>query len=259
MLNRLFVSTLALALLSGASTLAQRQQSVQVDAARERARVPYEAGLEHLRSEAFDAAVKSFQQAIELDPTFDMAYYMLGRTHMMTKSYTLAVAALTRSRNLHLAESASQLLNKQEIQSIRRRRLDEITDRINDLQAALDAGGRRDADRIRTEIQMLKERKRQIEDAERQLTPERAVPSYVSLSLGSAHFRSGNLAEAEKAYLAAIAADSNVGEAHSNLAVVYMETGRYPQAERSIEAAEKAGLRVAPALKEEIKKRKRGS
>jgi Tfp pilus assembly protein PilF len=259
MMKRLFLTTITITLLSAASALAQRQQSVQVDLARERARPAYEAGLEHLRAEKFDAALKSFQDAIELDPEFDMAYYMLGRTHMMTKSYTSAVAALAKCRDLHLAESSSDLLTKQELQSIRRRRVDEITDRINDLQAALDAGGRRDADRIRTEIQMLRERKRQIEDAERQLTPERAVPSYVSLALGSAYFRSGKLAEAERAYLATVAADPKVGEAHSNLAVVYMETGRFADAEKAVEAAEKTGFRVAPALKAEIKKRKSGT
>jgi Tfp pilus assembly protein PilF len=257
MLIRLFHWTVAIALLTGAPVAAQRQSSLQVDAGRERARPAYTAGMGHLRVEAFDAAAKAFQEAIELDPTFDMAYYMLGRTHMMTKNYASAVLALTRCRDLHVAESSSQLLTNQEIQSIRRRRVDEINVRINDLQAALDAGGRRDADRIRAEIEMLRERKRHIEDAERQLTPQRAVPSYVSLALGSAYFRSGKLADAEQAYLAALAADSKVGEAHSNLAVVYMETGRLAEAERAVKDAEKAGFKVLPALKEEINKRKR--
>lgn len=63
------------------------------------------------------------------------------------------------------------------------------------------------------------------------------------------------MAEAEAAYKAAVAADSKVGEAHSNLAVVYMETRRFSEAERAVAAAERAGYRVHPDLKKEIKAR----
>ena len=256
MLNRLLLCTFAMALLPAASAPAQTvtQQSV-IDAARERAQAPYQAGMEHLRSEAFDAAIKSFQQSIELDSTFDMAYYMLGRTYMMTKSYASAVIALSKCRDLHLAESTKKLLTKQEVQQYRRQRIGEIDDRITDLEAAIARPGTRNIAQMKTEIQMLQERRRQIADAERELTPDRAVPSFVSLALGSAQFRSGNLPEAEKAYRATVAADPKVGEAHSNLAVVYMETGRFGEAEKAIAAAERTGFRVLPALKEELKKR----
>ena len=254
MLIPFYQCVVVITLVAGASVAAQRQQSQQ-DFARERARQPYLAGLEYLQAEAFDRAARSFEEAIKVDPTFDMAYYMLGRTHMLTKSYVSAIAALTKCRDLHLAESRRQSLNKQEVQQQRRRRLDEIDERIGQLEQAIRAGGR-DGDRLRSELTMLQERKRQVADAERELAPERAVPAFVSLSLGSAYFRSGKLAEAEEAYRATIAADPKVGEAHSNLAVVYMETGRYDEAERAVKAAEKAGFRVMPALKDEIARRK---
>lgn len=260
MLIRLSHCVVAIVVLAGPAVAAQRQQSVQVDVARERARQPYQAGLQHLQMEAFDAAVKSFEQAIDLDPTFDMAYYMLGRTHMMTKSYAAAVAALTKCRDLHLAESRNQLLDRQDLQHQRRRRLDEMNEQIGRLEQAIRAGGQdSNRDRYRAELAMLEERKRQIQDAERQLPTDQAVPAFVSLSLGSAYFRSGKLAEAEEAYRATVAADPKVGEAYSNLAVVYMETRRFDEAERAIREAEKTGFRVAPALKEEIKKRKSGT
>jgi Tfp pilus assembly protein PilF len=85
------------------------------------------------------------------------------------------------------------------------------------------------------------------------------VPAFVSLALGSAYFRAGKLQDAEREYKAAIDADSKTGEAHSNLAVVYMETGRYDDAERSVAAAEKAGYKVHPQLKDDIKKRRKGT
>jgi Flp pilus assembly protein TadD len=89
------------------------------------------------------------------------------------------------------------------------------------------------------------------------MTLSLSIPAYVSTALGSAYFRMGNLAGAEKEYKAAIEADGKAGEAYSNLAVVYMETGRLDDAEKSIKAAEKVGFKVHPQLKEEIKNRRK--
>jgi Flp pilus assembly protein TadD len=83
------------------------------------------------------------------------------------------------------------------------------------------------------------------------------VPAFVSLSLGSAHFRSGNLPAAETAWLETVAANPRVGEAHNNLAVVYLETGRFDEAERAVTSAERAAFRVSPDLKQEIRRRRK--
>ena len=48
-----------------------------------------------------------------------------------------------------------------------------------------------------------------------------------------------------------------LGEAHSNLALVFMLTGRYDDAGREIEAAEKHGFHVNPQFKEDLKKAKK--
>jgi Flp pilus assembly protein TadD len=80
------------------------------------------------------------------------------------------------------------------------------------------------------------------------------TPAWISLALGSAYFRSGSMSDAEREYLAALQADPKLGEAHNNLAVVYMLSGRYPQADAEIKAAEKSGFRVNPQLKEDLKK-----
>jgi tetratricopeptide (TPR) repeat protein len=248
--RRFLPCAMALVLLNAFPAFAQRQQSQFFDVARERATVPYDAGMAHLRNEAFDAAIQSFQEAIDLDASFDMAYYMLGRTHMAIRNYVAAAVALAKCRDVHLAESSRQFVNKQEQQRYRRDRVNGISARIS----ALKAGPQNF--QVLEEIRQLEERKRQIEDADREITPDRAVPAYVSLALGSAYFRSGKLQDAERAYLATVAADPKVAEAHNNLAVVYMETGRYEQAEKAVKAAEKAGLRVN-ALKDEIQKRKK--
>ena len=82
---------------------------------------------------------------------------------------------------------------------------------------------------------------------------EEPVPSFVSLSLGSALFRAERYPEAELAYKAAIKADDKGGEAHNNLAVLYLMQSRYTDAMVEVKAAEKAGFRVNPELKDEIK------
>ena len=235
-----------LALLFGPAALAQPTNL------RDRAKPSYDEGLEHMRREAFDAAAKAFEAAVAIDGTFDMAYYMLGRTHLARKQYAAAVYALEKCRNLHQAESTRSFTDKQEGQRLRRERIAELGQLIEDTQAA--AARPENATRrfsLLEQVRQYQERRRQIQDLDRNddLTSSHVVPAFVSLSLGSAYFRSGNLAEAEKAYMSAIAADSKVGEAHNNLAVVYMETGRYDEAMKAVNAAEKAGVRVHPDLK----------
>src|SRR5206468_4387452 len=78
------------------------------------------------------------------------------------------------------------------------------------------------------------------------------VPAFVSLSLGSAHFRRGSMADAEREYRNALRANAKMGEAHNNLAVVLLTTGRPEEAAKSIKDAERYGFRVNPRLKEEI-------
>ena len=51
------------------------------------------------------------------------------------------------------------------------------------------------------------------------------VPAGLMLGLGSAHFRSGQRAEAQAAFQEAVKIDPKLGPAHNNLAVMYMLTG----------------------------------
>ena len=252
--RRLAILTLAGILLAVSTAGAQPQN------ARERARPAYDAGLEQMRQENLDAAAKSFEAAVAIDDTFDMAYYMLGRAHLARKQFAAAVYALEKSRNLHQTEATRRFTDKQEGQRLRRERLAELDQLIVDTQAAAarpENSTRRFS--MLEQVRQYQERKRQIQDLDRSadMTSAQAVPAFVSLSLGSAHFRSGNLAEAEKAYVAAVAADPKVGEAHNNLAVVYMETGRYDEAMKAVNAAEKAGVKVHPDLKKEIERRRK--
>ncbi len=245
---RLAAPTLVL-LLAGAMPAAAQSQP-----ARMRARQAYEQGVEQMSRERFEQAARSFEFAVEVDPTFDMAFYMLGRAHMALKNYVLAIRALSTCRELHLAEASRVFQDGQDANGLRRERIMELEGFIRELEQ------RTQTDRVREQIRQFRERIRQLQAPSLDAGLQRidAVPAYVWLSLGSAYFRSGNLAEAEKAYVAAVAADSKIGEAHNNLAVVYMETGRYDEAESAVKAAEKAGMHVPQALKDEIRRRKGG-
>ena len=220
--------------------------------ARDRALNPYRAGFEEMRAESFGAAVTAFSEATRIDPSFEMAFYMLGRAHMAQKRYVEAIRAFTEAQRLYRFDAGRQFSSAQEAQRYRRDAITEIDEYLRELQSA------RQTTQIQEQIRQLNERKRQLQDIVSRgnnMTIELAVPAYVSLSLGSAHFRAGHLADAEKAYLEAIQNDPRAGEAHNNLAVVYFETGRYDEADRAVRAAERTGVRVHPELKADIAKK----
>jgi protein O-GlcNAc transferase len=228
--------------------------SAQQSLERERARPHYRAGWDLMRIEAWDDAAQAFEKAIDIDPQFEDAYYSLGRAQMQLKKFAQAAASYTRCRDLYQARAGHHFATRQDAQRFRQDRITEIDEFIRQLQQGPQTAT------VQDRLRQLQEQRRQAaEDLSRghNVSVEQTVPAFVSLALGSAYFRMGNLAEAEKQYTAAIAVDAKSGEALSNLAVVYMETGRLSEAEKSLKAAEKTGFRVSPALKDEIAKRKK--
>jgi tetratricopeptide (TPR) repeat protein len=237
---------LAIVLLAPAAAIGQ------ISPERERARPHYQAGWQFMRVEAWADAATAFQQAIDVDPQFEDAYYSLGRAQMGLKKYTEAIAAYTRSRDLYRAQAGRMFSNQQEVQRYRQDRLMELDQVLRSLQTGPQTM------RIQDQIRRVQEQRRQLQDYMQRganFTIHNTVPAFVSLALGSAYFRAGKLEDAEREYKAAIDADSRTGEAHSNLAVVYMETGRLADAERAVAAAERAGHKVHPQLKKDIQAR----
>jgi tetratricopeptide (TPR) repeat protein len=217
---------------------------------RARAMPQYKVGLEDLRAERWEKAAESFQRAIDIDPSFEMAYYALGRATVPQKKYAEAVAALSRCRDLFREQAGRQFSNQQEAQQYRRERLTELDELIRQFQSGPQTA------QTSEQLRQLSERRRQLQENLQHGTDvsiESSVPSYVSLALGSAYFRLGRLVDAEREYKAAIAVDPKTGEAHSNLAVVYLQTGRFDEAEKAVKAAEKTGFKINPMLKEDIK------
>jgi tetratricopeptide (TPR) repeat protein len=226
--------------------------AAQTSPNRESARVQNRLAWEHMKVEAWDKAAGMFQQAINLDPAYEYAYYGLGRANMALKKYDNAIAALEKCRALYRAEAGRRFANAQEAQRYRRDRMMEIDDQIRQVQAMPPTA--RSADQLR-QLQNLRRLEQDRIQRGNNIDIDTTVPAYVLVSLGSAYFRAGKLEDAEREYKAAIAADGKAGEAHSNLAVVYMETGRYADAERALSAAERVGYKVHPQLKQDIKDR----
>src|SRR5262249_33895969 len=128
----------------------------------------------------------------------------------------------------------------------------ELDEMIRQVQAAPQTTQRQD------QLRQLQEQRRQIQEnitRGNSVTIENNVPAWVSLSLGSAYFRSGKLPDAEREFKAAIASDARSAEALSNLAVVYLETERFDLALQSITAAKKTGFKVNPELERAIRNR----
>jgi tetratricopeptide (TPR) repeat protein len=250
MVNRITVIAAALAVTTAAGF-------AQTSLERDRARPHYRAGEEYLRIEAWKEAAKSFQQAIGIDPQFEDAYYGLGRAQMALRQFAEAIESYTKCRDLYRAEGGRRFTSQQDARRHWQDRIMEVDDVLRQYQQ-----GNTQSQQTQLRIRQLQEYRRQLQeriDRTLNLTIDSKVPAFVSLALGSAYFRSSKLADAEREYKAAIDVDPRAGEAHSNLAVVYMETGRLADAERAVAAAEKAGFKVHPQLKADIRARKNGS
>ncbi len=228
--------------------------AAQVPADRQRAQTHNRLGWEMMTAESWESAAKAFQQAIAIDASFQDAHYGLGRAQIALRQYVAAIATLTTCRQLYVAQAGQQFTNRQEAQRYRQDRITEIDEQIRQVQTMPATAQQQNL------LRQLNNQRRDIQNAIVKgsgMSVNATVPPWVSLSLGSAYFRSGKLADAEREYQAAIDVDGRFGEAHNNLAVVYFETNRIAEADASLREAKKAGFRVNPQLEEAIRARKK--
>jgi tetratricopeptide (TPR) repeat protein len=217
---------------------------------RSRARSDYLRGWELMRIEAWADAGRAFQTAIDIDAEFEDAYYGLGRSWMQQKQFERAIVAYLKCRDLYRAEVGRRFTNQQEAQRYRRDRLMELDEILRQSQQGPQTNQTQQRQR---QVQEQRRQVAEIMDRGANISIEPDFPAFVSLALGSAYFRSGKFADAEREYKAAIASDPKTGEAHNNLAVVYLQTERFADADREVSEAEKAGFKVHPRLKQDIK------
>ena len=211
----------------------------------------YRAGQELLRAEQFEKAAAEFSAAIELDPLLALAHYGLGQSYVGLKRYASAIQAFIGCREAYRKIIAMREEHRAETEN-------RIDDEIRELQSTVVAmrGGRlRGSD---TQITQTEARIDDLRRMRQEHVTQFRTPAEVSLALGSAYFRNGDRDLAETEWKAAIEVNPRLGEAHNNLAVLYMVSGRLDLAERSVKAAEKAGYRVNPQFKRDLENKKRG-
>lgn len=222
-------------------------------------------GVDFIAAERWAEAESSFLDTLALDPGIPLAHYGLGQARMELKRYAEAAAAFEASRDAYRCASdvsaearrASTRRLDARIRSLRDtlRNLDEdrlqrssiLWQEINGGEKPSPGADGRTREAIAAQIVQLE-----------RLKSRRAAgpPAELDLALGTAYVHAGNLAGAERALRAAIAADPGSGDAYNNLAVVLMLTGRLDEAEQAVRVAEKRGVAVDPRLKQELRNRR---
>jgi len=241
---RLVIAVLALTILPGVARADEEVTPQQFKESREH----YRTGEEFMFEEDFSNAVAEFRMATRLDPHYTLAYYSLGQANMALGRYENAATAYEGCRDTIEARAKLDAQRRGEARQAR-------TDALLDIEGALLRWGGPEA--IPNQATMrLREQKRLLEqEQEKDAINAVAVPAELSIALGSAYFRLRRLEDAEREYLAAIAAGDQTGAAHNNIAVIYMMDGRFDEAKQAVQWAEEAGFRVDPRFKEDLEKR----
>ena len=204
----------------------------------------FTAGQEFMSAEQFERAGEEFRKAIDRDPLLSIAHYQLGQAHMNLRRYASAVKAYK-----DCIEAIRQLYTLQQTNRFQaEKRRDE---EIQELKTMLNTGKV-----VGTLTNLsLEQHLRDLENQRTSMGGAFRPPAEVLLALGSAHFRNGDREAAEAEWLAAIQRNPKLGEAHNNIAVIYMQTGRLDEALQEVTLAEKAGFKVNPQFKADLKEK----
>ena len=209
----------------------------------------YRTGQELLTAERYEQAAAEFTTAVGFDPMLALAHYGLGQAYMGLKRYASAIQAFTGAKDAY----GRMATLRQSDSMAAQRRLDDEMRELRDSLARVRGNQIKNAGPALE--QQLERRLEELETMRKGRGTDRfQTPAEVSLALGSAYYRNNQAQDAEREWQAAVAANPRLGEAHNNLAVIYMMTGRKKQAEDAIRAAERARFRVHPQLKEDIRK-----
>ena len=205
----------------------------------------YKRGEEKLRGEKWEEAATEFQRAIAIHPNFVLAHYGLGQSQMALKRYDDAVHAFSASRDAYYTLASMKVDDRMRALEKGQRLMDEY-------RTLTGAEGGRAAGRGVTErLNVL----RDLEQVKRSDSDNPEPPAEISLALAGAWFRGGNFEEAEKENKNALRTRPDYGQAHNNLAVIYMMGGRIADAQAELSLAEKSGFAVNAKLKEELERR----
>jgi len=209
----------------------------------------FRVGQELLQGEQFERAIEAFSDAVKNDELLSIAHYGIGQANMNLRRYASAakgyLACIEAMRKLHDLQVTDKF-------AADKRREEEISE----LKTVLNGSTRNSSILAVTQFE---QRLRDLEDQKRSIGVAFRPPSEVLLALGSAQFRNGDRDGAEANWKAAVDVNPKYGEAHNNLAVIYMQTGRFTEAEQELKLAEKNGFNVNPQFKTDLKERQKAA
>jgi protein O-GlcNAc transferase len=197
-----------------------------------------------------DTALAEFQAALQINPEYADALHGLGKANMALQRYPDAVSALERCRQSYLHGGSADAERRMIETSARQTQIDKLKQELARAQQNPDQtiGSNNYQANLRQQIHDLES----VRDPGPVVAEEGSVPAFISLALGSAYFRVDRLPDAEHMFRDALAADPKFGEAHSNLALVCLLTGRAKEADEHIRLAEEAKFKVNPELKRRV-------
>lgn len=214
-------------------------------------------GWSRVDAKDFESAAREFEAALQIYGEYADALHGLGKSRMALKQYDAAARALERCRDSYARAATQDAEHRLLAYRARENQLTILRRRLSDFEGPRSATGTRGAvPSTNSEVLDIKEQIKALQ-AEREPGPvtgkEAPVPAFVSLALGSAYFRLDRLGDAEREFRAAVGVQPKFGEAHSNLALVCLLTGRAPEALEHVRAAEEAKFTVNPELKRQIR------
>lgn len=220
----------------------------------------YRLGVSALQTERFEEAEQELRQAVKLDPNAFLAYFSLGKTYILLKRYDDSVRAYVSCRQAWDRAVAENTQEGFDRQTRREDQIRELQDRIRELEN-MQRTATSDAERrqLQERIDNIKVGISSMEQLRGHNLGAVDPPAEFALALGSAYFRAGSTAEAEKAYREALKIRPKYGEAHNNLAVICLDRGDFEEAYTHVKAAEKAGFKVHPQLVKDIETARKGA
>jgi Flp pilus assembly protein TadD len=211
----------------------------------------FRAGQQAFQREEFDAAISQFKAAIAADARFAAAHCALGQTYMTLRRYAEAVDALVQCKATTERQVAADASARAAQQRDIDREMVELREAISRIRSGQVKTGSEQT------VVRIEERLRKLEES-RNRGPAAAagVPPAISYALGTAYLRVGSLELAERELREAVRQKPDMGEAHNNLAAVYVGLGRWDEAAVHVRAAESAGFAVSAALKADVAARR---
>ncbi|HUK34604.1 MAG TPA: tetratricopeptide repeat protein [Vicinamibacterales bacterium] len=209
----------------------------------------FRAGQEYLSAEQFEKAIDAFSRAVQKDPLLSIAHYGIGQANMNLRRYARAAHAYTDCiealRTVHGLQQAGS------VEAEKKR-----DDEVHELRALRDRGWR---GLTRPQALVAEQHLRDLETQSHDIGGPFRPPAETLLALGSAYFRDGDGTAAEVSWKAALEVNPKYGEAHNNLAVIYMQTGRLSDADEELKLARKNGFKVNPQFERDLQERQRAA